>query len=57
MERWKRPARRPDAVSDPAARRLLSGEAWEDFCDNLKNAGRIVEEFGDVASDQDRAEW
>lgn len=40
-----------------AARRLLRGEAWDDLCEQLKTAGRIVEQFGDEASDQDRAEW
>ena len=40
-----------------AADRLLSGEAWDDYCDQLKAAGRIVDSFGDDASDLDRAEW
>lgn len=37
--------------------RLLSGAAWDDFCEQLKAAGRIVERFGDEASELDRAEW
>jgi len=40
-----------------AAQRLLSGAAWDDFCDTLKVAGRMIEQFGDQPSDLDRAEW
>lgn len=45
------------APNDPAAKRLLSGRAWDDFCDMLKVAGHMVERFGDEPSDLDRAEW
>ncbi len=45
------------ATSAKAAERLLSGAAWEDFCDTLKVAGRMIERFGDEPSDLDRAEW
>lgn len=40
-----------------ARARLLSGAAWEDFCEQLKVAGRIVERFGEEIDEQDRAEW
>jgi hypothetical protein len=40
-----------------AAERLLSGQAWEDYCEVLKIAGRMIDEFGDEPSDLDRAEW
>lgn len=40
-----------------AAERLLSGRAWEDFCDTLKAAGKMIDEFGSQPSDLDRAEW
>jgi hypothetical protein len=40
-----------------AAERLLSGRAWDDYCDTLKAAGRMIEAFGDEPSDLDRAEW
>jgi len=44
-------------MSEPASSRLLSGKAWDDFCDTLKVAGRMVEEFPADTSDLDRAEW
>jgi hypothetical protein len=37
--------------------RLLSGRAWEDFCDQLKLAGRAIDRFGDEPDAQDRAEF
>lgn len=40
-----------------AAERLLRGESWEDFCESLKVAGRMVDQFGELPSEQDRAEW
>jgi len=40
-----------------AAARLLSGRAWEDFCEVLKLAGRAIERFGDEPDALDRAEW
>lgn len=46
-----------EAMQDKAAERLLSGKAWDDYCDVLKLAGRMVDSFGDQLSDLDRAEW
>jgi hypothetical protein len=44
-------------VEARAAQRLLSGQSWDDFCDVLKVAGRMIDQFGDNPSDLDRAEW
>lgn len=46
-----------DAIARRAAERLVRGESWDDFCDTLKSAGRMVDEFGALPSEQDRAEW
>lgn len=43
--------------TDTARQRLLSGQAWDDFCDTLKLAGRHIEAFDGPLSDLDRAEW
>lgn len=43
-------------MPDQTARRLLSGGAWSDFCEVLKEAGRIVDRFPEI-DDLDRAEW
>ena len=40
-----------------AAERLITGQAWDDYCETLKAAGRMIEEFGEQPSDLDRAEW
>jgi hypothetical protein len=45
------------AVREQSAQRLLSGRAWEDYCDVLRLAGRAIERFGDEPTDLDRAEW
>lgn len=44
-------------MGDAARERLVSGRAWDDFCDTLKVAGRVIEQFGDDPSDVERAEW
>ncbi len=44
-------------MSDPASDRLLSGRAWDDFCEALKVAGHMVERFGAEPSELDKAEW
>jgi hypothetical protein len=46
-----------EIVAKRSAERLLSGRAWDDFCDQIKRCGRIVEEFGDEVDELDRAEW
>lgn len=45
-----------DPPVDPGEPRILSGEAWEDFCDTLKRAGRLVVGEGVPSSARDRAE-
>lgn len=45
------------AASQTAHQRLVSGQAWDDFCDTLKVAGRHIGAFDGPLSDLDRAEW
>ena len=44
-------------MSEAATRRLLSGQSWDDFCETLKAAGRVLDALGDEPSELDRAEW
>lgn len=44
-------------MSDSAAKRLLTGRAWDDYCETVRRAGHMVEDFGAEANDLDRAEW
>lgn len=46
-----------DSIRTAAAERLLSGDAWEDFCDSLKQTGKMIEQLEDLPTDLDRAEW
>ena len=36
---------------------LVSGQAWDEFCDTLKTAAKVVDRFGNDIDDHDRAEW
>lgn len=40
-----------------ATERLLSGRAWDDFCDSLRDVGHSIERWDDVPDALDRAEW
>ena len=40
-----------------AERRLVSGRAWDDFCESVRRAGHLIERFGDEVDALDRAEW
>jgi hypothetical protein len=44
-------------IASKAADRALSGRAWDDFCENLRRAGHMVDRFGDEAGPLDKAEW
>jgi Protein of unknown function (DUF1214) len=44
-------------MSGEAAKRLLSGRAWDDFCDVIRLAGHAVDRFGTEADELDRTEW
>ena len=44
-------------IEQRAAERLLSGAAWDDLCEVMKRAGRIVDQLGDEIDELDRVEW
>ena len=44
-------------MTDSAAQKLLSGRAWDDFCETLRRTGHMVEQFGDDVDTLDRTEW
>lgn len=44
-------------MTDAASERLLSGQAWDDWCDMLRKAGHMIDAFGDDVNDRDRIEW
>lgn len=43
--------------NDAAARRLLEGRAWDDFCETIRLTGHEIGRWGDAVDDLDRAEW
>lgn len=40
-----------------AAERLITGQAWDDYCNMIRLAGHEIERWGDGINDLDRAEW
>jgi hypothetical protein len=40
-----------------AGDRIASGQAWDDFCEQVRRVGHMVDRFGDTADPLDRAEW
>jgi hypothetical protein len=45
------------AGQQAAKERLLSGRAWDDFCDTLRTAGHMIDRWGKEPSELERAEW
>ncbi len=45
-----------DDIPDPALERVLSGEAWAEFCDTLKASGQLVFDYTDGDDVQSRIE-
>jgi hypothetical protein len=44
-------------MTDTSTQRLASGRAWDDFCENLRLTGKMIDSFGDSITALDRAEW
>lgn len=44
-------------MTDPASQRLLSGRAWDDFCEVIQRSGHMIDQWGDTPDELDRAEW
>lgn len=44
-------------MNKTATKRLQSGQAWDDFCETIRSAGHIVDEFDGQISELDRNEW
>lgn len=44
-------------IKNTATARVRSGAAWDDFCDTVRSAGHIVDEFDGSISELDRNEW
>jgi len=44
-------------MTNKSAERLISGRAWDDFCETIRRAGHLVEQWGDTPNELDRAEW
>jgi hypothetical protein len=44
-------------VKDAAKQRLLTGRAWDDFCETLRVAGHAIDDWGEEPDELDRSEW
>ncbi len=44
-------------TDDIAAQRLLTGKAWDDFCETVRLTGHQIERWEGVPDDLDRTEW
>ena len=44
-------------MKDAAKQRLLSGRAWDDFCETLRQAGHALDGWGEEPEELDRTEW
>lgn len=44
-------------TSEVAAKRLLTGQAWDDFCETLRRTGHEIDKWGGEPNELDRTEW